>query len=247
MSSFDLLGAYQPHDTLAVGETGTRSMRQLLADIATIAAQLPQGDGTGLDQPDLLVTCQDRYYLCAVLLAAWQRGRVVALPPNGREQTLAELSARCSGVLNDGSGPGQNVVTWLQERGSVPGLSLANLEAYAPIPAEQRVVTIYTSGSTGTPNACPKTAAQLIGEGFTLQKTFQLTPDSCVLATVVRANVLDYAAVCIEDCVDTMDGPPLHEAALTCIRAAFGWVMVADEALRMFGRGESGVAQRRRA
>lgn len=54
---------------------------------------------------------------------------------------------------------------------------------------------------------------------------------SCVLATAVRANVLDYAAVCIEDCVDTMDGPALHEAALTCIRAAFGWVMTGEEAL----------------
>lgn len=189
MSSFDLLGAYQPHDTLAVGETGTRSVRQLLADVATIAAQLPQGAGTGQDQPDLLVTCQDRYYLCAVLLAAWQRGRVVALPPNAREQTLAELSARCAGVLNDGSGPGQNVVSWLQERGSVPGLSLSNLDRYPAIPGEQRVVTIYTSGSTGTPSACPKTAAQLIGEGFTLQRTFQLTPDSCVLATVPAHHI----------------------------------------------------------
>ncbi|CAO3383229.1 cysteine hydrolase family protein [Azospirillum argentinense] len=60
--------------------------------------------------------------------------------------------------------------------------------------------------------------------------------NSCVLATTVRANVLDYAAVCIEDCVDTMDGPAAHEAALTCIRAAFGWVMTGDEALRTFGR-----------
>ncbi len=60
--------------------------------------------------------------------------------------------------------------------------------------------------------------------------------NSCVLATTVRANVMDYAAVCIEDCVDTMDGPAAHEAALTCIRAAFGWVMTGDEALRTFGR-----------
>lgn len=60
--------------------------------------------------------------------------------------------------------------------------------------------------------------------------------NSCVLATTVRANVMDYAAVCIEDCVDTMDGPAAHEAALTCIRAAFGWVMTSDEALRTFGR-----------
>lgn len=68
---------------------------------------------------------------------------------------------------------------------------------------------------------------------------------SCVLATVVRANVLDYAAVCIEDCVDSMDGPHLHEAALTCIRAAFGWVMSGEEALRLFGEGNA--ADRRRA
>lgn len=60
--------------------------------------------------------------------------------------------------------------------------------------------------------------------------------NSCVLATTVRANVMDYAAVCIEDCVDTMDGPAAHEAALTCIRAAFGWVMTGDEALRTFSR-----------
>jgi len=59
---------------------------------------------------------------------------------------------------------------------------------------------------------------------------------SCVLATVMRANVLDYAVVCVEDCVETMDGPTLHEAALACMRAAFGWVMSGNEALATFGR-----------
>ena len=57
---------------------------------------------------------------------------------------------------------------------------------------------------------------------------------SCVLATTIRANVLDYASVVISDCVDTIDGPTLHEAALTCVRAAFGWVMDSDEALKTF-------------
>jgi nicotinamidase-related amidase len=55
-----------------------------------------------------------------------------------------------------------------------------------------------------------------------------------VLATAIRANVLDYASVCIEDCVDTMDGPVLHEAALTCMRAAFCWVMTGQDALDLF-------------
>jgi biuret amidohydrolase len=35
-----------------------------------------------------------------------------------------------------------------------------------------------------------------------------INTSSCVLATAIRANVLDYAPVLIEDCVDTMDGPP---------------------------------------
>ena len=59
-----------------------------------------------------------------------------------------------------------------------------------------------------------------------------INTNSCVLATVCAANVRDYAAVVVEDCVDTMDGPDLHDAALQCIRTAFGWVMTAEDTLR---------------
>jgi len=55
--------------------------------------------------------------------------------------------------------------------------------------------------------------------------------NSCVLSTTTTACSRDYAAIVIEDCVDTMDGPALHEAALQCIRTAFGWVMSSEEAL----------------
>ncbi len=58
-----------------------------------------------------------------------------------------------------------------------------------------------------------------------------INTNSCVLATVCAANVLDYAAVVIEDCCDTMDGAELHDAALLCIRTALGTVMTADQAL----------------
>jgi len=61
-----------------------------------------------------------------------------------------------------------------------------------------------------------------------------INTNSCVLATVCAANVRDYAAVVIEDCVDTMDGQDLHDAALQCIRTAFGWVMPAEQALGEF-------------
>jgi nicotinamidase-related amidase len=55
--------------------------------------------------------------------------------------------------------------------------------------------------------------------------------NSCVLSTTTAACSRDYAVIVVEDCVDTMDGPALHEAALQCIRTAFGWVMSSHEAI----------------
>jgi nicotinamidase-related amidase len=52
--------------------------------------------------------------------------------------------------------------------------------------------------------------------------------NSCVLATTTAANVRDYSVIVVEDCVDTMDGPALHEAGLLCIKTAFGAVLNTD-------------------
>jgi biuret amidohydrolase len=60
-----------------------------------------------------------------------------------------------------------------------------------------------------------------------------INTNSCVLATACAANVRDYAVMVIEDCVDTMDSPAHHEAALMCLRTAFGFVVSAAEALRL--------------
>lgn len=187
MSSLDLLtrllrdslSAYHPDATLAVGEQGARSVRDFALHVAQIGAQL---DALALPG-DILVTCQDRYHLAAVMMAAWQRQRVIALPPNAREQTLRELGSHCPLALHDGAGVGHDIRAWLTS--PLPARTADNLA----IQAEQPLVTIYTSGSTGVPTACRKTAAQLIGEGVTLQQTFQLTPESCVLATVPAHHI----------------------------------------------------------
>jgi biuret amidohydrolase len=55
--------------------------------------------------------------------------------------------------------------------------------------------------------------------------------NSCVLSTATTACSRDYAVFVIEDCVDTMDGPEIHQAALKCVRAAFGWVMTSYEVI----------------
>ncbi len=56
-----------------------------------------------------------------------------------------------------------------------------------------------------------------------------LNTNSCVLATVVAANVRDFAVIVVKDCVETMDGSALHDAGLLCIRTAFGFVIDTDE------------------
>lgn len=53
--------------------------------------------------------------------------------------------------------------------------------------------------------------------------------NSCVMATAAAACCRDYATVVVSDCVDTMDGPELHAAALRVISTAFGQVATADE------------------
>jgi biuret amidohydrolase len=57
--------------------------------------------------------------------------------------------------------------------------------------------------------------------------------NSCVLATTTAANVRDYAVVVVKDCVETMDGPALHEAGLLCIKTAFGFVLDTDEIIEV--------------
>ena len=65
-----------------------------------------------------------------------------------------------------------------------------------------------------------------------------INTNSCVLATVAAANVRDYAPIVIEDCVDTMDGPELHAAALLCIRTALGWVMTSEHVVQSLLEGD---------
>src|SRR5215475_13709977 len=62
-----------------------------------------------------------------------------------------------------------------------------------------------------------------------------INTNSCVLATACAANVRDYAVVVVEDCVDTMDTPAHHEAALLCLRTAFAHVMRSNEILAALG------------
>jgi biuret amidohydrolase len=57
--------------------------------------------------------------------------------------------------------------------------------------------------------------------------------NSCILSTVTAACSMDYAVIVPSDCVATMDRPELHDAALLCIRTAFGFVMTSREVMAL--------------
>jgi biuret amidohydrolase len=59
--------------------------------------------------------------------------------------------------------------------------------------------------------------------------------NSCVIATAIAASVRDYAVFVVEEGVDTMLDPELHDAALSVIAASFGWVVPAQVTLDALG------------
>jgi nicotinamidase-related amidase len=69
--------------------------------------------------------------------------------------------------------------------------------------------------------------------------------NSCVMATSTAACCRDFAVVVVSDCVDTMDGRELHDAALKVIGRAFGQVMTTDEALAAVGALPASPVQKR--
>jgi len=68
--------------------------------------------------------------------------------------------------------------------------------------------------------------------------------NSCVMATSTAACCRDFAVVVVSDCVDTMDGRELHDAALKVIGRAFGQVMTTDEVLAAVGASAAPMQKR---
>lgn len=72
--------------------------------------------------------------------------------------------------------------------------------------------------------------------GFNTLLITGVNTNSCVLSTASAACSRDYVPIVVSDCVDTMDGEALHDAALLCIRTALGWVFPSSEVFAAIGR-----------
>jgi len=167
---------------VAVGEEGSRSGRALVRDVMAVVARLPPASPGS----QVLVVCGDRYRVAVAALAAWQAGHAVALPPNAAPETVRALR-RGAGVVallhdTDAEDP-HDLRPWLasgaEDMSEGPGP-----EALAAIAGDRVIATVYTSGSTGAHQACPKTAAQLLGEAAALVGCFNVKAGQRVIATV---------------------------------------------------------------
>lgn len=117
------------------------SGRQFLADVAALAARLPE-------QARVVNLCADRYRFAVALVASWSRGLMCLLPPNAMPETLANLA---------GDGLPLFALTDDESVLSMPTLrvdALAASERVAEVPRlapEAEVACLLTSGSTGQP------------------------------------------------------------------------------------------------
>ena len=168
-----------PDAPFALGDE-PRSWRDLLADVAVLAESLPVNTAA-----EVMVACADRYLCAAALLAVWSTGRLAALPPNSRKETIDRLCDErgISLILHDGGGEGDAAV---DVRTRLPGAARAALGTLPPLAfsPERTLVCVHTSGSTGAHVACGKSAAQLLGEAELLVRLWGLGPGTRVLATV---------------------------------------------------------------
>ena len=176
---YRLLGAHEASSPVALGTEGARTALDLVRDAEAIAATLPAREG------EILVVCADRYRAAACALAAWSRGRAVALPPNAQPGTVRDVAhaERTAVLLHDSDAPhGVDVRRIRAEAHSA-------YVAPPPIAADRHLATIWTSGSSGAPRLCAKTAAQLLGEAETLATLFGWGPGDVALSTVPSFHI----------------------------------------------------------
>lgn len=182
-----LLARHEPESLIAFGSGGERRAERLLSDVARVVAVLPEA--LPGDPREILCVAGDRYHFTVALLAAWQRGHRVALPPNAQTELLRALSDddAISLVIHDTDEMrGLDLRPLLAEEVRATPAEPIELPR---MPAARHVVSVWTSGTTGEHQRHPKTAGQLFDEALALAEQFELGPGTRVVATVPSHHI----------------------------------------------------------
>jgi acyl-coenzyme A synthetase/AMP-(fatty) acid ligase len=132
------------------------SLTRFLADVAAVAAVLPERDC-------VLNLCADRYRFSVGLAAALARRQVTLLPPDLTPELIAQLARRHPGLYSLADRAAPDVAL---ERLDYPETAPAPHTELDPLipsyPADQLAALVFTSGSTGEPRPHAKTWGSLV-------------------------------------------------------------------------------------
>ena len=134
-----------------------------------------------------MVACADRYLCAVALLAVWQTGRLAALPPNSRPETIDRLCAErgISLILHDGGGQGEHgldVRTRLSRRRAPRG---ARRRPRPRVLARPRAgLRLHLRDRRARTSPVGRPPRQLLGEAALLVRLWDLGPATRVLASV---------------------------------------------------------------
>jgi acyl-coenzyme A synthetase/AMP-(fatty) acid ligase len=144
-----LISHTDPQQIVAWQNGRAVSARQFLADVAHLAARLPQGR-------HLLNMCGDRYHFTVGLAAAIVSNKVSLLPPSHTAEMVGQLKRYAPDVFCL-SEQGQSSIDLPQMLYPLAPAPLAGAFSIPQIDARQRIAAVFTSGSTGIPQPHAKT------------------------------------------------------------------------------------------
>jgi acyl-coenzyme A synthetase/AMP-(fatty) acid ligase len=158
MIGVPLLGHTCLDDVFAWQDGSPISVRDFLAEVQTLASQLPHGH-------HLLNLCQNRYHFAVGFAAGLISGKISLQPSSQSAETLHQIKASCPDVfcLCDDDFPTLDL-----PRLDFPDLPAANgseISEIPRIPADQIAARLFTSGSTGRPMPHEKTWGKLVRNG----------------------------------------------------------------------------------
>jgi len=160
MSSFPLVRHGSLDDIFAWSSGGSISVRDFLADVEALAAQLPVARY-------LLNVCQDRYRFAVGFAAGMLTGKTSLQPSSQSTETIRriqhefpDVACLCDSEFDSADLP----------RLDFPALAAAKpakVTGIPEIPADHIAACLFTSGSTGAPMPYFKTWGRLVNNGRT--------------------------------------------------------------------------------
>lgn len=178
MQAIPLISHTDPEQIVAWQDGAAVSARQFLADVAHLAARLPQGK-------HLLNMCSDRYHFTVGLAAAIVSNKVSLLPPSHTAEMVGQLKRYAPDVfcLSEQEQPSIALPLMLYPLAPAP---VAGAFSIPQIDAKQRIAVVFTSGSTGTPQPHAKTWGAVVHSVKAEAARLGLTADaSCTLVGTV--------------------------------------------------------------